>query len=957
MPVLIVAVVAVAVSLPILGIAIAQPGLRQLAWRGSVRRPMQTLLVLSGVIVATAIVTSAGGIGDSWRASVRQSAFTQLGPVDEEILARGLVGNRITAAVGRARLAGLDGLLPMVALNTTVRGRDFVARVARAQVLEADFAQAARFGGDPSTTGIDGPTPTGDQAVMTADLSDSIAILPGHRVTIYAYGQSRTLRITRVLPRLGIAGLAAVTGPVRSTSLNLFVPPGTIAAMLRAGNAEQHAQPVSILAVSNTGGVLNDRSRADAVTAALRTATQGIDGEVVPVKQHVLADADARSRHFTDLFRAFGILSALSGILLLVLTFLVLTRDRVRSMAILRAQGLRRGGVVGALSLEGWGYALFGTALGAPLGIGLTALVVVLARDFAALETGGGTDLVVSVRASSIAVGWLIGLVASLAVMVSAAVVAARSNIAQVMRGAPDATFASNLTELAWAGGAVSIAGVALTTVGLVAGNLAASVVAPAIGAAGIAALLYSPRRARVIVSIFAVVVFAWSLVAVSVVGDRVTSAAAIVAEGIVLSTAALAFAAANRSWGARLLGGRGRRGLPVELGFAYADSERRRTTLMSATYAGVLFTLALLVTIAHMYENDVDDAAHRLGGGSMVEITSNPENPVPVADVRNSDGVAEVAETAAASLRLDTKANPIAVPEEVVGVGFDNSFIGNGSPPLAARGAGMASDEAVYRLVAGDPTKVILGRDLDTDVVSGFPGGRPHVGDVVNVRDLATGTTRSLTVAGIAKTTRYNGVAHIYLSRSAVDGLVGGPAAANLLFVRTTPGTNDDTLAAIIDGTHLPNGAYARSFVRLARETLDAQQQFLNVAAGYAAVGLVAALIGIGVLMTDRVRERRGEIAMLRALGFRSRTIGRAFRVETLAIALEGTLLGAISGLLLANRLGTSGGLGAPLSFTVPLVQLLVIIAAVLATSLFAASIAARRAARLRPARALRND
>jgi putative ABC transport system permease protein len=670
----------------------------------------------------------------------------------------------------------------------------------------------------------------------------------------------------------------------------------------------------------------------------------------------VLADADARSRHFTGLFRAFGILSALSGILLLVLTFLVLTRDRVRAMAILRAQGLRRGGVVGVLSLEGWGYALFGTALGAPAGIGLAALVVVLARDFAALETGGGTDLVVSVRASSIAVGCLIGLLASLAVIVSAAVVAARSNIARVMRGAPDAAFPSNRTALAWAGGAACIAGVALTSVGLVAGNLGASVVGPAIGAAGIAALSYSPHRARVIVSILAVVVFAWSLVAVSVVGDRVTSATAIVAEGLVLSAAALAFVAANRPSGARLLAGRGKRGLPFELGFAYADSARRRTTLMTATYAVVLFTLALLVTIAHMYENDVDDAAQRLGGGSTVEITSNPENPVPVTDVRNSDGVATVAATAAASLRLDTKANPIAVPEEVVGVGFDNSFIGNGAPPLAARG-GVASDEAVYRLVAGDPTKVILGRDLDTDVVSGFPGGRPHVGDVVNVRDLATGSTRALTVAGIAKTTRYNGVAHIYLSRSAVDGLVGGTAAANLLFVRTTPGTNDDTLAAIIDGTHLPNGAYARSFVRLARETLDTQQQFLNVAAAYAAVGLIAALIGIGVLMTDRVRERRGEIAMLRALGFRSRTIGRAFRVETLVIALEGTLIGAISGLLLANRLGTSGGLGAPLAFTVPLVQLLGIIAAVLATSLFAASVAARRAARLRPAQALRND
>ena len=93
-------------------------------------------------------------VGDSLRASVRRSAVTQLGPVDEEVLTTG-IGRRTGVCSRRSpgrRSAVTVSTLPLLSLSTTVVGRDFVARVAQAQVLEVDFAQAGsvrrRPGGD-----------------------------------------------------------------------------------------------------------------------------------------------------------------------------------------------------------------------------------------------------------------------------------------------------------------------------------------------------------------------------------------------------------------------------------------------------------------------------------------------------------------------------------------------------------------------------------------------------------------------------------------------------------------------------------------------------------------------------------------------------------------------------------------------------------------------------------------
>ena len=132
----------------------------------------------------------------------------------------------------------------------------------------------------------------------------------------------------------------------------------------------------------------------------------------------------------------------------------------------------------------------------------------------------------------------------------------------------------------------------------------------------------------------------------------------------------------------------------------------------------------------------------------------------------------------------------------------------------------------------------------------------------------------------------------------------------------------NASVLAAIIDGTHLQNGTYARAFVRLARESNSAQEQFLDISAGYAAVGLVAAIIAVGIVMIDRIRERRRQIASLRALGASAATMRRSVRIETGLIALAGMLSGVVCGLLLTWRFDRIDAFAAASGISVPASQ-----------------------------------
>jgi putative ABC transport system permease protein len=131
--------------------------------------------------------------------------------------------------------------------------------------------------------------------------------------------------------------------------------------------------------------------------------------------------------------------------------------------------------------------------------------------------------------------------------------------------------------------------------------------------------------------------------------------------------------------------------------------------------------------------------------------------------------------------------------------------------------------------------------------------------------------------------------------------------------------------------------------FASAASEGLDL---LLGIVYVLLALAVVIALLGIGNTLSLAVHERRRELGLLRAVGQTRRQVRSVLRLESVIVALFGTVvgltLGAYLGWVLFATVWTDGG-----SFTLPIARLLVIAVMGALAGVLAARRPAKRAAR----------
>ena len=170
-----------------------------------------------------------------------------------------------------------------------------------------------------------------------------------------------------------------------------------------------------------------------------------------------------------------------------------------------------------------------------------------------------------------------------------------------------------------------------------------------------------------------------------------------------------------------------------------------------------------------------------------------------------------------------------------------------------------------------------------------------------------------------------------------------------------TTTGTNPEELAEPLNERFVANGADAESFRKTVDQGMAQQQQFFRLMQGYLALGLVVGIAGLGVVMVRAVRERRRQVGVLRSLGFEAAAVRKAFVAESAFVALEGIFIGCVLAIVTAWRLVSNDTFGETLTFSVPWLQLGVLVVGTFLASMAATATPAQQASRIRPAVALR--
>jgi putative ABC transport system permease protein len=207
----------------------------------------------------------------------------------------------------------------------------------------------------------------------------------------------------------------------------------------------------------------------------------------------------------------------------------------------------------------------------------------------------------------------------------------------------------------------------------------------------------------------------------------------------------------------------------------------------------------------------------------------------------------------------------------------------------------------------------------------------------------------------------------NLALARHAFERTTAGVAALQrehyaAAFAKFDTSMSDDQLKQLKD-TLKEQGFDARTLddqLGVIKSVINGITTFLNVFAG---IALAAASFGIVNTLLMAVQERTREIGLMKALGMRRGRIFALFSLEAVLIGLWGALiaLGA------ANVLGRVGSAIATRTlfkdfeglrlFSFPALSMLPIILLIMTIAFLAATLPARRAARLDPIEALRYE
>jgi len=363
-----------------------------------------------------------------------------------------------------------------------------------------------------------------------------------------------------------------------------------------------------------------------------------------------------------------------------------------------------------------------------------------------------------------------------------------------------------------------------------------------------------------------------------------------------------------------------------------------------------VIFTVTIMTVMSASIAGNTDATVERVAAGFDVVLDTNPANPVAVAALAERPDVAAVAGLIHGVATFD--AAHLDVGRSWPVTSFDADLLEQGAPGLFRHDPVYASDEAAYQAVIDDPSLAIVPNNF---LVAGVDDAVLAIGDTFSFVDPATGQTSELTIAGVGEEDWLGNGALV--NREVTEALFGDQQVVDRFYIAAADGTDADALATAVNADLLAHGADARTFTTMGTAGTGELLGFIALLRGFLGLGLLVGIAGLGVVMVRAVRERRHEIGMLRAMGFSTGIVRAAMLSEAGLIAVQGTVIGAVLGLVTTRQLlaGSDSFGDVPLPFVIPWVGLLVILGLPLVASLAATAWPASRAAAIKPAVALR--
>ena len=410
----------------------------------------------------------------------------------------------------------------------------------------------------------------------------------------------------------------------------------------------------------------------------------------------------------------------------------------------------------------------------------------------------------------------------------------------------------------------------------------------------------------------------------------------------------------------------------------AYPLAARFRTGLTLAMFALVIFTLMVMSVLTETFSTQFEEP-RKVYWGYDIGGTVNLNTPID--DIRQ-----EIAEFA--DLRVEdfeAIGGFTFVPVRVRAVDGENDRW-HGTSGIMADDGLLASSRFEFKIIADgygptgrdvmqalrdDPGLAVIGGGmLSTEepteeeakdrLFGGLYYGSEKMDPVrVEATEPRTGTAIPLTVVAVVDRLHRNSWS-ILASKRGVDEALPFPVPITRYRFRLADGVDAKSTAEGLQASLLDHGMDTDVFEEVLGEETAEGRAIFRLFTGFMALGLLVGVAALGVISTRAVVERRQQIGVLRAIGFKAGMIRNSMLMESSFVSLLGSIIGLALGMVLSYHAVTDirqeEGVDS-IRFAVPWLQVGLILGVTYVFSLLATFLPARQAAKIYPAEALRYE
>ena len=425
-----------------------------------------------------------------------------------------------------------------------------------------------------------------------------------------------------------------------------------------------------------------------------------------------------------------------------------------------------------------------------------------------------------------------------------------------------------------------------------------------------------------------------------------------------------------------------------IRTAVAYPMASRFRTGMTLAMFSLVIFTLSVVAFISEAFGAAFDDT-RRASGGYDVAAGVSLSNPISDIGARieaspNLDRGEFVAIGGVGGLPVSIRqADTNKEEQDWLVTGVDRAYAEYTTHGFSQTDARYATARDVWLALAGDENAVIVRSTLIPG--SGGPGAPqpdfqlegltegadqlPETYVEIAAHSARSGDPARFRVIGViddgaifsgdfAPDAGPGGGVTVIAGQQALERLAG--TALPLVgyeFALRDPARAGDVAIALED-EFVENGLEAIDFGATLRILNSATTTFFRLLQGFMGLGLVVGIAALGVIAARSVVERRVQIGVLRAVGFRAGMVQFAFLLESSFIALLGVAVGLALGFGLSVGIVNEIGETTPgLTFRIPWTTISIVVIVGIFASLLTTYLPARQASRIYPAEALRSD